>query len=126
MATYTYKQVDQLLVEDLSPELLRSFLFELEEKRQCSPVTRNHRLAAIRSLAHFIATHSPEYVEWCARIRTIPFKKTARPTVTYLEKDEMDALLARQIARHRWGVEIMHCCYFFITQVHEPMKWHMF
>jgi len=38
--------------------------------------------------------HSPEHLEWCGQIRTIPSKKTARPLVTYLEKDEMDALMA--------------------------------
>jgi integrase/recombinase XerD len=50
-------------------------------------------LAAVRSLAHFIATHSPEHIRWCGEIRAIPFKKVPRTLVTYLEKSEMDALL---------------------------------
>ena len=56
--------------------------------------TRNQRLAAIRSLAHFIGLRNPEHVAWCGEVRAIPFKKTPQPLVTYLEKNEMDAMLA--------------------------------
>jgi site-specific recombinase XerD len=87
-------RVDQLRVEDLSAERIRAFLLDLEERRGCGAATRNQRLAAIHSLAHFIGLHSPEHLLWCGQIRTIPSKKSARPLVTYLEKDEMDALLA--------------------------------
>jgi site-specific recombinase XerD len=73
-------------------------LSELTEKRGCGEATRNQRLAAIRSLAHFVGLRSPEYIEWCAEIRSILFKKASRPLVTYLEKAEMDALLAAPAA----------------------------
>ena len=73
---------------------MRRFLDELEEKRGCSVATRNQRLAALHSLAHFIGLHSPEHVGWCGEMRSIPFKKAPRPSIGYLEKAEMDALLA--------------------------------
>ena len=41
-----------------------------------------------------MAGRSPEHVEWCGRIRAIPLKKAAPPPVGYLEKHELDALLA--------------------------------
>jgi site-specific recombinase XerD len=88
------KGIDRLRVEDLSAARVRAFLTELTEKRGCGEATRNQRLAAIRSLAHFVGLRSPEHVEWCAEIRSILFKKAPRPLVTYLEKAEMDALLA--------------------------------
>lgn len=87
------KSIDRLTVDDLSPSLVRSFLEYLEKERGCSGATRNLRLATIHSLAKFIAMHSPEHVAWCAGIRTIPFKKTAKSTLSYLDKPEMDALL---------------------------------
>jgi integrase/recombinase XerD len=37
---------------------------------------------------------SPEQVSWCAEISSISFKKAPQPLVSYLEKAEMDALLA--------------------------------
>lgn len=70
------------------------FLRDLEEQRGCGIPTRNQRLAAIRSLAGFIGRNSPEHIQWCGEIRSIPFKRAARSLVTYLEKDEMEALLA--------------------------------
>ena len=86
--------VDRLAVTDLSPELLRKFLTHLEKNRGCSAVTRNQRLGGLHALARFIGENSPEHVEWCAQIRLIPFKKTAQIGITYLEKTEMDTLLA--------------------------------
>ena len=86
------KPIDRLSVEDLSADHIREFLQHVEVKRQCGVATRNQRLAAIHSLAHFIGLHSPEHVCWCGEIRAILFKRTPPPLVTYLEKNERDAL----------------------------------
>jgi integrase/recombinase XerD len=88
------KPIDRLAVTDVSAERVRQFLTELEEKRGCVISTRNQRLAAIHALARFIGLHAPELVEWCGQVRSVPFKKGPRALVTYLEKPEMDALLA--------------------------------
>jgi integrase/recombinase XerD len=85
---------DELLVEDLSADLVRKFMRHIEEGRKCSVATRNQRLAALRTLAAFIGERSPEHLSWCAQIRSIPFKKSGHRPVGYLEKDEIDALLA--------------------------------
>jgi site-specific recombinase XerD len=50
-------------------------------------------LAAIHSLAQFIGLYSPEHIQWCGQIRTVPLKKAQRSLIPYLEKAEMDALL---------------------------------
>jgi site-specific recombinase XerD len=88
------KPVDRLDIEDLSADHVRAFLQNLEEQRACGIATRNQRLASIRSLAHFIGRYSPEHVQWCGAIRNIPFKKAPRPLVSYLDKNEMEAILA--------------------------------
>jgi len=87
------KPIDQLIIEDLSPDGIKEFLQDIEKKRKCSLATRNQRLAAIHAFAEFIGLNSPEHVEWCRQVRQIPFKKIARSLITYLEKNEMDALL---------------------------------
>jgi integrase/recombinase XerD len=88
------KPVDRLAVTDLSADCVRQFLADLEEKRGCAITTRNQRLAAIHALVRFIGLHVPELVEWCGQVRTIPFKKAPAALIPYLEKAEMDALLA--------------------------------
>jgi site-specific recombinase XerD len=85
---------DALSVTDLSAELVRGFLVHLEKERQCCTATRNQRLASIHALARFIGEHSPQYIEWCTQIRMIPIKKGTTASLTYLEKSEMDGLLA--------------------------------
>jgi len=85
---------DALSVTDLSVELVRSFLVYLEQERQCCTATRNQRLASIHALARFIGEHSPQHVEWCTQIRMVPMKKGTTTSLTYLEKSEVDALLA--------------------------------
>jgi integrase/recombinase XerD len=85
--------IDRMTVEDLTPAIVRTFLDHLERDRQCSDVTRNQRLATIHSLARFVGMRSPVHLAWCAETRAIPFKKTAKTVIEYLEKAEMDALL---------------------------------
>jgi site-specific recombinase XerD len=97
------RAIDRMTVEDLTPSVVRKFLDHLERDRQCNGVTRNQRLATIRSLARFIGMRSPAHVAWCAEIRATPFKKTAKAGIGYLEKAEMDALLAQPDRRTPLG-----------------------
>src|SRR5688500_15197499 len=68
-----------------------------------SPLSRlplnNQRLAAIHALAVFVGNRSPEHIAWCSEVRAVPFKKSARTVVHYLDKPEMDALLATAKSR---------------------------
>lgn len=91
------KSVDHLNIFDLSSSVIRSFLQTIESARNCSVATRNQRLGAIHSLAKFIGMRSPEHVAWCAEVRSIPFKKAAKPMIGYLDKPEIDALLNQPV-----------------------------
>jgi integrase/recombinase XerD len=86
--------IDRMTVEDLSPTIVRQFLDHVECDRHCGGATRNVRLSALHSLARFIGMHSPVHLSWCGEVRSIPFKKAAMTLIGYLEKPEMDALLA--------------------------------
>jgi len=96
--------IDQLEVEGLSPEVIRLFLAHIEDERHCSVSTRNQRLAAIHSFARFVGTRSPEHLAWCAQLTAIPFKKAAKGTLPYLDKPEMDAILAAPDRRASQGL----------------------
>ena len=97
------KSVDRLNVVDLSAELIRAFLTDIEVTRRCSIATRNQRLAATRAFAGFVGEHSPVHIEWSGQIRSIPFKKTNQVVIPYLEKAEIDALLAAPDRRTAQG-----------------------
>lgn len=103
VAAKTRQSVDRLLVEDVSAELVRSFLAHIESDRRCAVLTRNHRLAAIHSLARFIGARSPEHAAWCAQVRAVPFKKATKTVIGYLDKPEIDALLRTPDRRTELG-----------------------
>lgn len=86
------KKVDDIDVEDVTPDRVMAFLDSLENDRKCSIRTRNQRLSAVSVLAGYIALHAVEFVDWCGRVRTIPKKKTMTKVITYLERSEMDAI----------------------------------
>lgn len=103
IARAAHRRIERLRVEDVSPARTRAFLQDLEKTRKCGIATRNQRLAAIRSLAQFIGLRCPEHLQWCGQIRTIASKKTARPLVAYLEKNELDVLLKAPTQRTPQG-----------------------
>ncbi|MGX5832529.1 tyrosine-type recombinase/integrase [Mesorhizobium sp. 43Arga] len=104
ISTKVRKPADRLNVEDITPALLLQFLAHLEENRSCSVQTRNQRLTAIRSFARFVASRDPAHLAWCAQIRAITTKKAAPQPISWMSRDEMEALLAvpdRQTLRGR-------------------------
>jgi len=90
----TGKQPFELDIEDLDAPLIGAFLKHLEEDRGNSPRTRNARLGAIHSFYRFAALEHPEHAHTIARVMAIPTKRYERNTVTYLDRDEIAALLA--------------------------------
>jgi integrase/recombinase XerD len=90
----TGKQPCQLDIDDLDAPLIGSFLNHLEHDRGNSPRTRNARLAAIHSLYKYAALRHPEHLQTIGRVMAIPFKRHQRDGLTYLNPDEIKALLA--------------------------------
>ena len=118
------RSVDGLDVIHVSADLVRMLLLHLEESRGCAISTRNQRLAAIHSLARFVALHSPEHIAWCEEICVIPFKKCAQTPGVYLEKAEIDAILAAPSSRVRRGSAITFFSCSYTTQARAPTKPH--
>lgn len=93
IAGKAHVSIDRLLIEDITPERIQSFLREIEENRHCSIKTGNLRLAAIYAFAKYVSLYSPEHVAWCRTVHTVPVKKAEQTLITCLEKEEMDTLL---------------------------------
>ena len=89
----TGKPPDQLALEDLDGVLIGAFLNHLETERGASGRTRNARLTAIRSLFNFAAYRHPEHAALIQRVLAIPPKRSAKAVVTYLDDNEIGALL---------------------------------
>jgi site-specific recombinase XerD len=117
---------DRLTLAAIKPKTLREFTRHLEQVRHCGPSTINQRLAALRAWAGFVAAKSPEPLEWSGQIQTIHLKKHAPPPVSYLEKEEMKALLAapnRQTAQGVRDYALLLFLYNTGARASEASRW---
>jgi site-specific recombinase XerD len=83
-----------LRMEDIDADLVGDFLSYVEKVRRNSARSRNTRLAAIRSFYRFVAMNEPAYALHCQRILAMPSKRHVRRTVNFIDRAEMEALLA--------------------------------
>lgn len=91
---HTEKSPTNLTIEHLDVTLIGEFLAHVEAKRGNSARSRNTRLAAIRSFFRFVAMMEPAYLLHCQKILAMPGKRYVRRTVEFLDRAEMNALLA--------------------------------
>jgi integrase/recombinase XerD len=90
----TGKPPSRLDFSDLDAPLIGAFLQHLDCERGNSPATRNARLAAIHSLFRYAALRHPEHAASIARVLEIPATRHRKTTIAYLDRSEIDALLA--------------------------------
>jgi integrase/recombinase XerD len=86
---------DKLRLEQIDVSLVEAFLNYLEKERKSSPCTRNHRLATLHAFFRYVQTEEPAHMFQCQRILAIPLRRHIRPTVSYLSKEELFAILAQ-------------------------------
>jgi site-specific recombinase XerD len=80
-------------LEQLDAGLVSAFLEHLEDVRGNAAVTRNVRLAAVKSFFRFLEYRQPTALEQIRRVLAIPFKRTDQRLVPYLVKNELQAVL---------------------------------
>lgn len=85
---------NKITVTDLTVEVIEGFLNWLETEKGNAISTRNQRLAAIRSLFHYIQKNAPEYMFQCHQIIGIPFKKAEKRVIGFLNEEKTKELLA--------------------------------
>ena len=88
------KSPAKLTVEDIDADLVADFLAHGETTRGNTARSRNTRLAAIRSFFRYVTMTDPTWLLHCQRILAMPNKRYVRRTVTFLDAQEMAALLA--------------------------------
>lgn len=86
--------VAALELDHLTFEAVVEFLHHLEHQRGNSVRTRNQRLAVLHTLFEYIASRAPERLEVARRVLLLPMKRCAPPETRFLQRDEVDQLLA--------------------------------
>ena len=88
-AKYHGIKIESLRLEYVTSDLILSFLNQLEKDRNNRPVTRNNRLAAIKSFAQMIRFIYPQQHELADTVLNIPQKRFQKPLVGFLYDDEI-------------------------------------
>ncbi len=87
------RSVADLRLDDLRADAVLAFLQHIESKRGNGATTRNCRLAAIRSFADHLLRHDVTRAEQYGRILSIPSKRAISRLVSYLEPEDMRAVI---------------------------------
>ncbi|HEX4168389.1 MAG TPA: tyrosine-type recombinase/integrase [Bryobacteraceae bacterium] len=90
----TGKPPTKLTLEQLDVTLVTDFLTHMEDKRGNSARSRNARLASIRSFFGFVAVTEPAHLMHCQQVLAIPGKRHEHHAVEFLNRTEMDAVIA--------------------------------
>ncbi len=110
-----HKAPSQLLLEDIDAPLIAAFLNDLEQRRGIGARSRNLRLTAIRSFFRYVAFEAPTHAEQIQRVLAIPSKRFPRALVTFLTRQQVDALLAAP-DQHTWIGRRDHVLLLFTVQ----------
>ncbi len=94
----------QLHLEQIDAKMVLAFLQHIETERKNGPVTRNGRLAAIKSFMRYIEYQVPSALDQVRQILAIPFKRTDTKLVAYLTLEEMQAILNVPAPHTRFGI----------------------
>jgi site-specific recombinase XerD len=97
------KPPSRLTFDEIDAPLVASFLDDLERTRRIGARSRNLRLTAIRSFFHFASYEEPASALQIQRVLAIPGKRCSKALVQFLDRTEVDALLAAVDQRTWFG-----------------------
>lgn len=83
-----------MFVNDIDAELVAKFLDHIETVRGNTARSRNTRLSAIRSFFGYVAINEPGLLNHCQQVMALPAKRYEKRMIAYLEREEIEALLA--------------------------------
>jgi site-specific recombinase XerD len=94
LAGHKRKPITDLQLDDIQAEAVLTFLDHIESKRSNTAVTRNCRLAAIRSFVRHLLRHDVTRAAQYGRVLAIGNKRAIHRAIAYLEPEEARAVIA--------------------------------
>jgi integrase/recombinase XerD len=104
LADATGHSVSRLRLNHITTKQVVAFLEHLEHNRCNSVATRNCRLAVLHSFCQHLTRQDPSRSSQYQQILSLPMKKAQRPTICYLEPEEMRILLRQPDRRTTLGI----------------------
>lgn len=87
-------RLQKLSLNQIDHMLIQRFLLWLETERNNCSATRNTRLAAIHAFYRYLQIETPQMLNRCQDILSVPYKKTHKKVISHLTLDQLKILLA--------------------------------
>jgi len=104
LAAQQHCGVDRLTLTDVTSQRVLDFLLNLEGHRGNQAVTRNLRLAALRSWVKHLLRQDPAHADQYAHILAVPAKRTLQAQPDYLEPEQFRLVLNQVDMRTPRGI----------------------
>jgi site-specific recombinase XerD len=104
----------QLCLEHISANLILDFLAHIERGRHNGAVTRNARLAAIKSFMRFVELRVPSALQQTRQVLAIPAKRHKQVLLQHLTIDQIRGILNSPNLATRSGIRdraMLHLCF---------------
>ena len=95
--------LERLCIKQIDVPMVEAFLDHLEDDRQVSVRTQNHRLAVLHSFFRYVQAEAPEHLLQCQQVLSIPLRRQPRKLVGYLSKEHLATILAQPDLHRRNG-----------------------
>lgn len=107
-------KINSIRLHHLSTDLMLAFLSYLESQRSNSGMTRNNRLAVLKSFAKMVRLMYPEKRKLAEKILNIPQKRTQKKLIGFLYPDEILKVFEKVDIKKKEGFRdytILHLLY---------------
>lgn len=84
---------NKIEIETITKEVIVQFLDWLETNRNVSILTRNQRLACIKSFYKYVQSNEPDLFDTCVLILSIKNKKVPNKMISYFSEDEIKIMI---------------------------------
>ena len=88
-----HKYAVKLILDDLNSNAVLAFLNQIENKRNNSILTRNLRLASLKTFSIYLSTKDTLRINDYQKIIALPIKRAPHKVIDYLEINEIKLIL---------------------------------
>lgn len=96
--------MSQLCIDQITVELIQSFLEWLGTERGNSIATKNQRLTAIKVFMKYVSRRNSKFVFQAQRIQAIEYGKTSEPNIPYLSFETIQCVLQQPNIKTKKGL----------------------
>lgn len=99
-------QLEKISFDDITARVVTDFLDKMEEDKDWSATTRNHRLSCIRSFFKYLANVEPIFVIYYEQLNGIPLKKVVDKshTMEFMSPESIKILLQQPNTSTKMGI----------------------